>query len=557
MTPGARRRLALVITLVGLTIRTTESRQQTTVASEAVEPAPITAGRPPAPGEYSTNVDALHYDIRLTLPSAGAVIEGTTEIQLALSAAAPDTLALDFTGLSVTTVTVNGTPTRFARDAGKLMIPVPPARGRTRRIRVAIAYRGTPDDGLIIRNNVHGHRTAFADNWPNRARFWFPSLDHPADKATAAFTILAPPGWDVVANGRRTGPPVDIRASDGAVHRRYQWRIAEPISTYNMVFGAADFQVATAGRVCRTTRRCVDVTTWVFPESAGTAAASFRRQAMVEYFSQLIAPFPYETLAHVLSSTRFGGMENATAIFYDEQPLADGRNIESTVAHETAHQWFGDSVTEADWPDLWLSEGFATYFGALFFEHADGVDAFRQIMEASRRRLVSADRLDARSSTHRRRISSRCSTATTTRRAPGSCTCCAGCSVTNGFSTASAATTGRTRRQRSPPATCSAPWKPHRAGRWRPSSTNGSVSRASRDFAFRLNGPPAGTRPPLSSSRYNRPAGRRSRPRSRWNSGRPAAACAARWRWRRAWRASPYLWMRNHLAWSSTRTAGC
>ena len=90
-------------------------------------------------------------------------------------------------------------------------------------------------------------------------------------------------------------------------------------------------------------------------------------------------------LANVQSSTRFGGMENASAIFYSEKSIAKGRNIEGTVSHEIAHQWFGDSVTEADWNHLWLSEGFATYFGALFFESEDGKSVFQEKMENSRK----------------------------------------------------------------------------------------------------------------------------------------------------------------------------
>jgi aminopeptidase N len=82
-------------------------------------------------------------------------------------------------------------------------------------------------------------------------------------------------------------------------------------------------------------------------------------------------------------------MENASAIFYSEQAIASGRNIEGTVSHEIAHQWFGDAVTEASWHHLWLSEGFATYFGAQFFEAADGVAAFRERMERNRQGLIA------------------------------------------------------------------------------------------------------------------------------------------------------------------------
>ena len=391
------RRIALALLLLAgsLTVPI-ESRQIFGVLSDTREPAAIRAGRAPRPGEYAAGFDALHYGIRLTLPATGSVIDGTTEIQLALTSGAPDILSLDFTGLQVTGVRIDGTASRFVHDEGRLRIPMPHTRSPDgSHISVAVDYRGTPDDGLIIRKNVHGHRAAFADNWPNRARFWFPALDHPADKATASFTIVAPSGWDVVANGVRTATPAAIQQPHGSTERRFEWSITQPVSTYNMVFGAGEFRVQTVGRPCFSDGRCVDVTTWLFPESAGKASPSFRRAAeMVDYFSRLIAPFPYDKLAHVQSSTQFGGMENASAIFYNERPLAEGRNIEATVAHETAHQWFGDAVTEADWPHVWLSEGFATYFGALFLEHADGQAVFRGMMEDSRRQIVASKRND-------------------------------------------------------------------------------------------------------------------------------------------------------------------
>jgi aminopeptidase N len=383
------------LALVGSLIVPLESKQRANGRSPA-EPAPIAAGRAPRGGEYSAAFDAIHYDIHVALPVSGSVIEGTTDIEIGVGEQAPATLPLDFTGLAVLNVTVNGAASSFTHDAGKLRIALPlsPLPSGT-RIRVAVAYRGTPDDGLFVRNNVHGHRAAFADNWPNRARFWFPALDHPADKATASITVVAPEGWDVVANGLRDGAPVAVAATDGTPRRQFRWTIDEPISPYNMVVGAAEFRVTTVGRPCFSNGRCVEVTTWLYPESADVAAASFRRaSAIVEYFSQLIAPFPYGKLAHVQSSTRFGGMENASAIFYDERLLAAGRNNDGLVAHETAHQWFGDAVTEADWRDVWLSEGFATYFSALFLEHADGPEAFRRVMEDARQRVVNSDRKD-------------------------------------------------------------------------------------------------------------------------------------------------------------------
>jgi aminopeptidase N len=109
----------------------------------------------------------------------------------------------------------------------------------------------------------------------------------------------------------------------------------------------------------------VEVSWWVFPPDTAHAARIFRRAPeMVQRYTDLFGPFPYEKLANVQSSTRFGGMENSSAIFYTGQGLADGTLSEATVAHEIVHQWFGDAVTETSWTHLWLSEGFATYFAA-------------------------------------------------------------------------------------------------------------------------------------------------------------------------------------------------
>jgi aminopeptidase N len=101
-----------------------------------------------------------------------------------------------------------------------------------------------------------------------------------------------------------------------------------------------------------------------------------------------VGPFPYEKLAHVQSATRFGGMENASAIFYSDQAFRRGGVNEGLIAHETAHQWFGDAVTERDWPHLWLSEGFATYFAALWTQKARGDSAFRAEMLRTRETIL-------------------------------------------------------------------------------------------------------------------------------------------------------------------------
>jgi aminopeptidase N len=126
-------------------------------------------------------------------------------------------------------------------------------------------------------------------------------------------------------------------------------------------------------------------------DSAVALSGPFRRSSeIVDFFSERIAPFPYGELRHVESSTIFGGMENSTAIFYDEKSMHDGRMSENTVAHETMHQWFGDAVTEADWHHIWLSEGFATYGAALWAEHVGGDSGLRSEMAGNRSRVLAS-----------------------------------------------------------------------------------------------------------------------------------------------------------------------
>lgn len=364
------------------------------------EPEPITAGVAPPAGVYAPGVDIVHYEVEIGLTASTDWIQAVAEIRVAVEADGP-VLPLDLTGLAVTGVEVDGVDAEHEHVHGVLRVPLP-GRSSGDTVSVRVAYEGVPDDGLILRRNVHGAPSAFVDNWPNRTRFWLPTVDHPADKATVRFTVHAPTGWDVVANGALVGEPTatppGALGRDGD-RRTWVWAVGVPISTYNMVIGAADMEIRTVGMAAcgqapMSPREdgCVEVTYWVYPEDVERAEPSFRRAAeMVDHFTELVGPYPFEKLANVQSATRFGGMENASAIFYSEQAIAAGSDIEGTVSHEIAHQWFGDAVTEASWHHLWLSEGFASYFGDQFFEVADGQEAFQRLMEANRLSVVRSD----------------------------------------------------------------------------------------------------------------------------------------------------------------------
>ncbi len=367
------------------------------------EPAPIQAGMAPPPGVYAPGIDVLHYDIEVGVSDTASWFAGRAKLRVALTAA-DSTLPLDFSGLAVDDVRLDGAEASASYEGGKLDVDLA-GHGAGDTVSVLVAYHGTPDDGLFLGKDIRGKPVAFADDWPNRARFWFPSVDHPSDKATVTFTVHAPSRWKVVANGRLVKGPVPAAADAiGPPGDRSTWVWEEdvPIPTYTMVIGAADMVVDTVGEAAcghapasKRPDGCATVSYWVFPHDTAAARVSFARgPQIVDFYTHLVGPFSYEKLANVQSATRFGGMENSSVIFYSQRPLDRGRNIEPTVAHEMAHQWFGDAVTEADWHHLWLSEGFATYFSALFFEHADGEASFRRIMQQNRLIYLNSDVTD-------------------------------------------------------------------------------------------------------------------------------------------------------------------
>src|SRR5205814_8467865 len=137
-------------------------------------------------------------------------------------------------------------------------------------------------------------------------------------------------------------------------------------------------------------QRCVPQSVYTAPEQRAMLPGPFARAGeIVQLFASLVGPFPYEKLAHLQSSTRFGGMENASEIFYSDGSFRGRTMNEDLLAHETAHQWFGDAVTEREWAHVWLSEGFATYFAALDLRRSTGDSAFRTEMRRTRDQILN------------------------------------------------------------------------------------------------------------------------------------------------------------------------
>ncbi|MBW8839865.1 MAG: hypothetical protein JF602_08445, partial [Gemmatimonadetes bacterium] len=194
-----------------------ESAYKGVVAAALVLTSPIAAQqlRP-----YRPAFDALDYTLMIELPDSGALIRASETLRVQRTASS-DSLVLDLLALSVTRALVNGKAARFWPVNGGVAIALP--KGAAGQFEVTVDYGGTVVDGLIASRDSAGRWAYFADNWPNRARHWIPSIDHPSDKATVTWHVIAPPSETVVANGKLVSTR-DVRGHDGSSKREWTWR---------------------------------------------------------------------------------------------------------------------------------------------------------------------------------------------------------------------------------------------------------------------------------------------------------------------------------------------
>ncbi len=334
------------------------------------------------------NIDVLNYAFQIGLSDDTDEIRcqvtidllfkesGMRQLRLDLINASP---ALGNKGMTVTRVVSGGTDLAFTHENDALLVSFETASTRGQRRQVTIHYHGIPAQGLHIGPNKYGDRTFFSDNWPDRARHWLATVDHPYDKATCEFIVTAPARYQVVSNGLKKE---ETNIDNGM--KRTHWKQSVPIASWLYVLGVAEFAVQYLDEFDGKS-----IQTWVFKQDrdAGFYDFAVPTRQVLEFYSDYIGPYSYEKLANIQSNSVSGGMEAASAIFYSSDAVTGDRSLRwrNVVIHEIAHQWFGNAVTEADWDDVWLSEGFATYFTLLFIEHAYGRDAFTEGLRSSQK----------------------------------------------------------------------------------------------------------------------------------------------------------------------------
>jgi aminopeptidase N len=319
--------------------------------------------------------DVLFYRLDLRFPMVNDSLSGTALIRCRSEKDSLGCVYLHLEGLTVDSVLVDGTHADDWSDAGGWLyvnLPRRPAWGDT--FELLVAYGGSPDGGYYITGS-DDLRTGFTITEPSDSRYWFPCWDEPSDKADEGCEIRGevPLGFVVASNGLLIEVDTTYYASDTTV--TYHWQETFPISTYLISVAIAqysripDIYVTDQGDT-------IEVLHFVYGQDSSSAVTHFAETPdMMEFFAPIFGEYPFEKYG-MACVTRFGGgMEHQTMTTITRGAALYG--WEDGISHELAHMWWGDMVTCADWPDIWLNEGFATYSEVMWHEHKYGFSSFK------------------------------------------------------------------------------------------------------------------------------------------------------------------------------------
>jgi aminopeptidase N len=321
----------------------------------------------------SADIDVEHYGVTLRYDPGRRQFSGTVAVVGALLNAT-DQLALDAGGPEISSVTSNGSNLEYEQAGRELVIELGAVEPAGASFEVEIEFVSVvpeTDDFLDRAGLFEGidEPGVWSVNEADGASTWLPVNDHPTDKATWTFAVTVPDGWAAIANGELAGVPADDRTT-------WTWNQTEPMAPYLILMLVGDYSVVDGG----TSSTGVELDHAVLTDRADQLEPYLAVTGQqLEFFTDLFGPYPFDRYGLALADSERGlAMETQGLALFSAGDLDGslGYLQHLLLAHELAHQWFGNAVSPAVWDDIWLNEGFATYCQWLWLEHVglDSVD---------------------------------------------------------------------------------------------------------------------------------------------------------------------------------------
>ncbi len=361
---------------------------QAQTASEGAD----SIGDPYFPGLGNGGYDATHYDLQLAWNDVTDEIAGTVTIE-AEATQDLSTFNLDFLGFTISRLEVNGADASYMRSGRELKITPVESLSQGSPFTVSVTYSGVPGEGVPDFYADFGHgwsrydKGVFVASEPNGASYWFPVNDHPLDKATYTFEITVPDNYVVAANGLLE----KIEENGGTA--TYYWVSSHPMASYLATVNIANYTVQTMDGP-----HGLPIRNYFPTRFSETLIPVFSRVPdMIAYFEEIIGLYPFEAYGAVVADVNLGfALETQTLSLFGRQVVVGDGGAETTISHELAHQWFGNSISLANWQDIWLNEGFATYASYLWWEHDSGRAVFDEILTNAYAELADPDNFAGR-----------------------------------------------------------------------------------------------------------------------------------------------------------------